>query len=275
MGDQAAWFFVWIPRKEEEKRLIDVEKEKQIEAARLQQEEELKAKEEARIKEEEARVQDEEGTARTTDQIGSAALSAAEQQKVGEVVAVLQSSQSDWPPVDTVTDETVEARESGSGKVAGSSTSVRVIEVQEVPEPSPAPGNTPASSTEGALSVEQPTPVDIPTSLPAAPIATGAPSIAAPTSLASGLATLTTPPTADPPTPLAEKKLEQLDHEEILTLEEILNKELANLDVSGLTWQPSRDKNSILALFFVRWLDFFACRRILFSQSLLLVCQIS
>ena len=113
MGDQAAWFFVWIPRKEEEKRLIDVEKEKQIEAARLQQEEELKAKEEAR-------VQDEEGTARTTDQIGSAALSAAEQQKVGEVVAVLQSSQSDWPPVDTVTDETVEARESGSGKVAGS-----------------------------------------------------------------------------------------------------------------------------------------------------------
>ena len=267
MGDQAAWFFVWIPRKEEEKRLIDVEKEKQIEAARLQQEEELKAKEvelkakeEARIKEEEARVQDEEGTARTTDQIGSAALSAAEQQKVGEVVAVLQSSQSDWPPVDTVTDETVEARESGSGKVSGSSTSVRVIEVQEVPEPSPAPGNTPASSTEGALSVEQPTPVDIPTSLPAAPIATGAPSIAAPTSLASGLATLTTPPTeGDPPTPLAEKKLEQLDHEEILTLEEILNKELANLDVSGLTWQPSRDKTSILALFYVRWLDFFAC----------------
>ena len=258
MGDQAAWFFVWIPRKEEEKRLIDVEKEKQIEAARLQQEEELKAKEEARIKEEEARVQDEEGTAGTTDQIGSAALSAAEQQKVGEVVAVLQSSQSDWPPVDTVTDETVEARESGSGKVAGSSTSVRVIEVQEVPEPSPAPGNTPAPSAEGALSVEQPTPVDIPTSLPAAPIATGAPSIAAPTSLASGLATLTTPPTADP-TPLAEKKLEQLDHEEILTLEEILNKELANLDVSGLTWQPSRDKTSILALFYVRWLEFFAC----------------
>ena len=245
MGDQAAWFFVWIPRKEEEKRLIDVEKEKQIEAARLQQEEELKAKEEAR-------VQDEEGTVGTTDQIGSAALSAAEQQKVGEVVAVLQSSQSDWPPVDTVTDETVEARESGSGKVAGSSTSVRVIEVQEVPEPSPAPGNTPAPSTEGALSVEQPTPVDIPTSLPAAPIATGAPSIAAPTSLASGLATLTTPPTEGDPTPLAEKKLEQLDHEEILTLEEILNKELANLDVSGLTWQPSRDKTSILALFYVR-----------------------
>ena len=59
MGEQAAWFFVWIPRKEEEKRLIQVEKEKQIEAARLQEEEELKVREEARIKEEEEKVKEE------------------------------------------------------------------------------------------------------------------------------------------------------------------------------------------------------------------------
>ena len=55
-----------------------------------------------------------------------------------------------------------------------------------------------------------------------------------------------------PPTPLAEKKLEQVDHEEILTLEEILNKELANLVVAGLTWHTSRDKTTVLAIFYVR-----------------------
>ena len=41
MGEQAAWFFVWIPKKEEEKRLIQVEKEKQIEAGKMKLEEEL------------------------------------------------------------------------------------------------------------------------------------------------------------------------------------------------------------------------------------------
>ena len=31
-----------------------------------------------------------------------------------------------------------------------------------------------------------------------------------------------------------------------------INKELANIVVSGLTWQPSRDKTTILAMFYVR-----------------------
>ena len=244
MGEQAAWFFVWIPRKEEEKRLIQVEKEKQIEAARLQQEEEIKVKEEARINEEEAKLKEEE-EARLKEEKeqgvkeeGSRVeLSVVEQQKAEEVVSILQMGQSDWPAVDAVTDEAVEAGVSGAGKGEGSVASVRVIEVQEVSNPSPAP--------EGASPEEEPTSVDIPTSLPAPPL---------PTSLASGLAALTTSPNGgdDPGTPLAEKKLEQVDHEEILTLEEILNKELANIVVSGLTWQPSRDKTTILAMFYVR-----------------------
>jgi hypothetical protein len=51
---------------------------------------------------------------------------------------------------------------------------------------------------------------------------------------------------------LTEQKLEHVDHEDILTLEEILNKELSQLSVSGVTWQQSRDKTTILAMFFVR-----------------------
>ena len=139
MGEQAAWFFVWIPRKEEEKRLIQVEKEKQIEAARLQQEEEIKVKEEARINEEEAKLKEEE-EARLKEEKeqgvkeeGSRVeLSVVEQQKAEEVVSILQTGQSDWPAVDAVTDEAVEAGVSGAGKGEGSVASVRVIEVQEV-----------------------------------------------------------------------------------------------------------------------------------------------
>ena len=259
MGEQAAWFFVWIPRKEEEKRLIQVEKEKQIEAARLQQQEELKVKEETRIKEEELRVKEEgKATEKTTEQKDVAPiLSVVEQQKAEEVVGILQTGQSDWPPIDAVTDEAKEAEISGGGKgEGGSSASVRVIEVQEVSNPSPAPENN-TQTREEALPSEEQTPVDIPSSHPAPPLLpNGAPPTAAPTSIASGLAALTTTPTEgeDPGTPLAEKKLEQVDQEEILTLEEILNKELANIVVSGLMWQPSRDKTTILAMFYVRYL---------------------
>ena len=259
MGDQAAWFFVWIPRKEEEKRLIQVEREKQIEAARLQQEEELKVKEEARIKEEEElRAKEEEGrlkedgaTVGTSEEKDVAPeLSVVEHQQAEEVVSILQTVQSDWPPLDAVTEEAAKAEITGGGKgEPGSLASVRVIEVQEVSNPSPAPEKN--SETEENLIEEDPTAVDIPISLPATPLLlNGAPATAPPTSLASGLAALTTSTTD--PTPLAEKKLEQVDHEEILTLEEILNKELSNLDVSGLIWQPSRDKTTILAMFYVR-----------------------
>ena len=260
MGDQAAWFFVWIPRKEEEKRLIQVEREKQIEAARLQQEEELKVKEEARIKEEEelrakeeeeGRLKEDGATVGTSEEKDVAPeLSVVEQQKAEEVVSILQTVQSDWPPLDAVTEEAAKAEITGGGKgEPGSLASVRVIEVQEVSNPSPAPEKN--SETEENLIEEDPTAVDIPISLPATPLLlNGAPATAPPTSLASGLAALTTSTTD--PTPLAEKKLEQVDHEEILTLEEILNKELSNLDVSGLIWQPSRDKTTILAMFYVR-----------------------
>ena len=264
MGEQAAWFFVWIPRKEEEKRLIQVEKEKQIEAARLQEEEELKVKEEARIKEEEEKLKEEarlkeeeeklkEEKARLKEEGATVELGEVEQQKAEEVVSILQTDQSDWPSVDAVTDEAVEAKVSGTGKEKGSLASVRLIEVQEVSNPSTAPEDN-SQTREGAPPAKDPTPVDIPTPLPAQPLPNGAPPSAAPTSLASGLAALTTSPTGadDPGTPLAEKKLEQVDHEEILTLEEILNKELTKLLVSGLTWQPSRDKTTILAMFYVR-----------------------
>ena len=123
----------------------------------------------------------------------------------------------------------------------GSTASVRLIEVQEVSNPSPAPGN----NLDAGLPQKELPSVDIPPQVP---------SSAAPTSIASGLAALTTAQTEgdSPPTPLAEKKLEQVDHEEILTLEEILNKELANLVVAGLTWQTSRDKTTVLAMFYVR-----------------------
>ena len=167
---------------------------------------------------------------------------------------ILQTGQSDWPPTDAVPDEAAEAEVSGGGKEEGSLASVRVIEVQEVSNPSPSLENNSQTRKE-ALPSEETTPVDIPSSHPAPPVLpNGAPPTAVPTSLASGLAALTTTPTEgdDPGTPLAEKKLEQVDQEEILTLEEILNKELANIVVSGLTWQPSRDKTTILAMFYVR-----------------------
>ena len=51
---------------------------------------------------------------------------------------------------------------------------------------------------------------------------------------------------------MAEQELEDIHHEDILTLEEILNKVLAELSVSALTWQPARDKTSTLAMFYVR-----------------------
>ena len=250
MGEQAAWFFVWIPKKEEEKRLIQVEKEKQIEAGKMKLEEEL-AKEEARLleeeqlraKEETERKEKEEEEAKQEGGVGGAEQSVREKHNVEGNVGTVEVSGSDLPAVDAVTDETAKAENLGAGvrEGEGSTASVRLIEVQEVSNPSPAPGNNPDA---GLLPKELPT-VDVPPQVP---------SSAAPTSIASGLAALTTAQTEgdSPPTPLAEKKLEQVDHEEILTLEEILNKELANLVVAGLTWQTSRDKTTVLAMFYVR-----------------------
>ena len=42
------------------------------------------------------------------------------------------------------------------------------------------------------------------------------------------------------------------DIADIMTLEEVLNKELLNFSASGLCWQLSRDKKNLLSMFFVK-----------------------
>ena len=42
------------------------------------------------------------------------------------------------------------------------------------------------------------------------------------------------------------------DIEDIMTLEEVLNKELLNISASGVCWQVSRDKKNVLSMFFVK-----------------------
>ena len=241
MGDSAAWFLVWLPRKEEERRLIQAEKEKRQEEARKKEEQE--AEEMARL-----------------------GMEAEEAKKGKEVVG--EPHQGSLMP---------EERQEQSG----SSSSVRVIEVQEVGGtqsmdlaktgddnvPASAPPSTPAAAPQTGHLAPFPTITSDPAATPASALPATPVPIPAPTP--DHVADPPTGPLCVPApasTPVSEEKLEDIDHSTILTLEELLNKchspvpppappvpprELSTLTTSGLTWLPSRDKTTILAMFFV------------------------
>ena len=57
-------------------------------------------------------------------------------------------------------------------------------------------------------------------------------------------------PDKDEVSDLGDESSQNID--DIMTLEEILNKELLNFSASGLCWQLSRDKKNVLSMFFVK-----------------------
>lgn len=187
MTGGAAWFLIWIPKQEEERRKIS-EAQLQVENEKIEK-----------------------------DRI--------ERQKVETTKQILESfppiptnaSENDWPDVASIAREEDKTTfdESGSAEAdaTGSSASVRIIEVKEVQNES-----TEISST-GVEDNSQPT------------------------------KTSTTNSVKDFESIENEKKV---DVEDVFTMEEIVNRELTNLAVSGLCWQISRDKKNTLCMFFVR-----------------------
>ena len=135
-----------------------------------------------------------------------------------------------------ILEENNETTNSVIDKNTGSSASVRVIEVKEAPseptEESPKSNVVPRRLSVLTSPVEQ---------------------VLTENTTIDGSAQSVSPKPSDLDVPDADIDDDvSQDIDDIMTLEEVLNKELVNFSASGVCWQMSRDKKNVLSMFFVR-----------------------